>query len=159
MDCQSSSLLPRVPTQASTAWYECGQVTGPGDFSYPLSLSSILSLQLCQSSPGAQSSCSSEPSPLGSAPNNDSGVEMPGTGPGSLGDLTALEDTSPGADTSALAAPATGGLQLRKHMTTMHRFEQLKREKLKSLKDSCSWAGPAPHTRNTKLPPLPANGE
>uniref|UniRef100_A0A8C6W5Y7 GLI-Kruppel family member GLI2 n=1 Tax=Nannospalax galili TaxID=1026970 RepID=A0A8C6W5Y7_NANGA len=113
---------------------------------------------LCQSSPGAQSSCSSEPSPLGSAPNNDSGVEMPGTGPGSLGDLTALDDTSPGADTSALATPSTGGLQLRKHMTTMHRFEQLKREKLKSLKDSCSWAGPAPHTRNTKLPPLPANG-
>ncbi|XP_076403328.1 zinc finger protein GLI2 [Peromyscus maniculatus bairdii] len=113
---------------------------------------------LCQSSPGAQSSCSSEPSPLGSAPNNDSGVEMPGTGPGSLGDLTALDDPSPGADTSALAAPSTGGLQLRKHMTTVHRFEQLKREKLKSLKDSCSWAGPAPHTRNTKLPPLPANG-
>lgn len=118
-----------------------------------------MSLQLCQSSPGAQSSCSSEPSPLGSAPNNDSGVEMPGTGPGSLGDLTALDDPSPGADTSALAAPSTGGLQLRKHMTTVHRFEQLKREKLKSLKDSCSWAGPAPHTRNTKLPPLPANGE
>ncbi|KAM4869335.1 zinc finger protein GLI2 isoform 1-T1 [Urocitellus parryii] len=113
---------------------------------------------LCQSSPGAQSSCSSEPSPLGSAPNNDSGVEMPGTGPGSLGDLTSLDDTPPGADTPALAAPSTGGLQLRKHGTTMHRFEQLKREKLKSLKDSCSWAGPAPHTRNTKLPPLPASG-
>uniref|UniRef100_M3XPH9 GLI family zinc finger 2 n=1 Tax=Mustela putorius furo TaxID=9669 RepID=M3XPH9_MUSPF len=113
---------------------------------------------LCQSSPGAQSSCSSEPSPLGSAPNNDSGVEMPGTGPGSLGDLTALDDTPPGADASALAAPSAGGLQLRKHMTAMHRFEQLKKEKLKSLKDSCSWAGPAPHTRNTKLPPLPGNG-
>ncbi|XP_008573016.1 PREDICTED: zinc finger protein GLI2 [Galeopterus variegatus] len=113
---------------------------------------------LCQSSPGAQSSCSSEPSPLGSAPNNDSGVEMPGTGPGSLGDLTALDDTPPGADASALAAPAAGGLQLRKHMTAMHRFEQLKKEKLKSLKDSCSWAGPAPHTRNTKLPPLPGSG-
>nr|XP_021551531.1 zinc finger protein GLI2 [Neomonachus schauinslandi] len=113
---------------------------------------------LCQSSPGAQSSCSSEPSPLGSAPNNDSGVEMPGTGPGSLGDLTALEDTPPGADASALAAPSAGGLQLRKHMTAMHRFEQLKKEKLKSLKDSCSWAGPAPHTRNTKLPPLPGSG-
>ncbi|KAK2109085.1 Zinc finger protein gli2 [Saguinus oedipus] len=113
---------------------------------------------LCQSSPGAQSSCSSEPSPLGSAPNNDSGVEMPGTGPGSLGDLTALDDTPPGTDTSALAAPSTGGLQLRKHMTTMHRFEQLKKEKLKSLKDSCSWAGPTPHTRNTKLPPLPGSG-
>ncbi|XP_034497848.1 zinc finger protein GLI2 [Ailuropoda melanoleuca] len=113
---------------------------------------------LCQSSPGAQSSCSSEPSPLGSAPNNDSGVEMPGTGPGSLGDLTALDDTPPGADASALAAPSAGGLQLRKHMTAMHRFEQLKKEKLKSLKDSCSWAGPAPHTRTTKLPPLPGSG-
>uniref|UniRef100_A0ABI7WS32 C2H2-type domain-containing protein n=1 Tax=Felis catus TaxID=9685 RepID=A0ABI7WS32_FELCA len=113
---------------------------------------------LCQSSPGAQSSCSSEPSPLDSAPNNDSGVEMPGTGPGSLGDLTALDDTPPGADASALAAPSAGGLQLRKHMTAMHRFEQLKKEKLKSLKDSCSWAGPAPHTRNTKLPPLPGSG-
>ncbi|XP_055428894.1 zinc finger protein GLI2 [Bubalus kerabau] len=113
---------------------------------------------LCQSSPGAQSSCSSEPSPLGSAPNNDSGVEMPGTGPGSLADLTALEDPPPGADTSALAAPSAGGLQLRKHMTAMHRFEQLKKEKLKSLKDSCSWAGPAPHTRTSKLPPLPGSG-
>ncbi|XP_047628132.1 zinc finger protein GLI2 [Phacochoerus africanus] len=113
---------------------------------------------LCQSSPGAQSSCSSEPSPLGSAPNNDSGVEMPGTGPGSLADLTALDDTPPGADASALATPSAGGLQLRKHMTAMHRFEQLKKEKLKSLKDSCSWAGPAPHTRNSKLPPLPGSG-
>ncbi|XP_057601234.1 zinc finger protein GLI2 isoform X3 [Hippopotamus amphibius kiboko] len=113
---------------------------------------------LCQSSPGAQSSCSSEPSPLGSAPNNDSGVEMPGTGPGSLADLTALEDTPPGADASALATPSAGGLQLRKHMTALHRFEQLKKEKLKSLKDSCSWAGPAPHTRNSKLPPLPGSG-
>lgn len=111
--------------------------------------------QLCQSSPGAQSSCSSEPSPLGSAPNNDSGVEMPGTGPGSLGDLTTLDDTPPGAE----AASATGGLQLRKHMTAMHRFEQLKKEKLKSLKDSCSWTGPAPHPRGTKLPPLPGNGK
>ncbi|XP_054979427.1 zinc finger protein GLI2 [Sorex araneus] len=109
---------------------------------------------LCQSSPGAQSSCSSEPSPLGSAPNNDSGVEMPGTGPGSLGDLSALDDTPPGTD----AASAVGGLQLRKHMTAMHRFEQLKKEKLKSLKDSCSWAGPAPHARSTKLPPLPGSG-
>ncbi|XP_036091909.1 zinc finger protein GLI2 isoform X4 [Rousettus aegyptiacus] len=109
---------------------------------------------LCQSSPGAQSSCSSEPSPLGSAPNNDSGVDMPG----SLGDLTALDDTPPGADASALANPSTGGLQLRQHLTAMHRLEQLKKEKLKSLKDSCSWAGPAPHTRNTKLPPLPGSG-
>ncbi|XP_042636417.1 zinc finger protein GLI2 [Orycteropus afer afer] len=113
---------------------------------------------LCQSSPGAQSSCSSEPSPLGNAPNNDSSVEMPGTGPGSLGDMTALDDMPPGANAPALAAPSAGGLQLRKHMTAMHRLEQLKKEKLKSLKDSCSWAGPAPHTQTTKLPPLPGSG-
>lgn len=79
--------------------------------------------------------------------------------PGSLGDLTALDDTPPGADASALANPSAGGLQLRQHLTAMHRLEQLKKEKLKSLKDSCSWAGPAPHTRNTKLPPLPGSGE
>ncbi|XP_066137371.1 zinc finger protein GLI2 [Saccopteryx bilineata] len=113
---------------------------------------------LCQSSPGAQSSCSSEPSPLGSVPNNDSGVDMPGTGPGSLGDLTALDDIPPGAEASALAAPSMGSLQLRQHMTAMHRLEQLKKEKLKSLKDSCSWAGPTAHARNTKLPPLPGSG-
>lgn len=96
---------------------------------------------------------------MGSVPNNDSGVDMPGTGPGSLGDLTALDDMPPGADASALAAPSAGGLQLRQHLTAMHRLEQLKKEKLKSLKDSCSWAGQAPHTRNTKLPPLPGSGE
>uniref|UniRef100_G3U0V7 GLI family zinc finger 2 n=1 Tax=Loxodonta africana TaxID=9785 RepID=G3U0V7_LOXAF len=109
---------------------------------------------LCQSSPRAQSSCSSELSPLGNAPNNDSGMEMPGTGPGSLGDLTALDDMPLGANASALAAPSAGGLQLRKHMTTM----QLKKEKLKSLQDSCSWVGPAAHTRTAKLPPLPGSG-
>lgn len=133
---------------------------GPSGLPHPLSPRLLATpLQLCQSSPGAQSSCSSEPSPLGSAPNNDSGVEMPGTGPGSLGDLTALDGTPPGADASALAAPSAGGLQLRKHMTAMHRLEQLKKEKLKSLKDACSWAGPAPHTRSSKLPPLLGSGE
>ncbi|KAM9249198.1 zinc finger protein GLI2 [Dugong dugon] len=113
---------------------------------------------LCQPSPRAQSSCSSGPSPQGNTPNNDSGVEMPGTGPGSLGDLTALDDAALGATASALAAPSAGGLQLRKHMATMYRFDQLKKEKLKLLKDSCSWVGPAPHTRTTKLPPLPGSG-
>ncbi|TNM88658.1 hypothetical protein fugu_004912 [Takifugu bimaculatus] len=45
-----------------------------------------------QPSPGGQSSCSSERSPLGSANNNDSGVEMNLNAAGSLEDLTALED-------------------------------------------------------------------
>ncbi|XP_075386340.1 zinc finger protein GLI2 isoform X2 [Tenrec ecaudatus] len=113
---------------------------------------------LCQSSPGAQSSCSSEPSPLGNGPNSDSSLVMPGAGPGSLGDLAALDNMPPGANASSLAAPSTGGLQMRKHMTTIHRLEQLKKEKLQSLKGSCSWAASAPHPRTTELPPLPGSG-
>lgn len=150
---------PRPLPEGAREQCGCRVGTQPVCPHIPEPVPSTLFLQLCHSSPGAQSSCSSEPSPLGNAPNNDSGVEMPGAGPGSLGDLTALDDTAPGADAPALAAPSAGGLHLRKHVNSMHRFEQLKREKLKSLKDSCSWAGPAPHTRNTKLPPLPSSGE
>nr|XP_056717276.1 zinc finger protein GLI2 [Euleptes europaea] len=111
-----------------------------------------------QSSPGGQSSCSSEPSPLGSTNNNDSGVEMNMHSGGSLGDLTALEDGTPVVDSTVSSGNATVSLQLRKHMTTMQRLEQLKKEKLRTVKDSCSWATPAPQVRNTKLPPILGNG-
>uniref|UniRef100_A0ACB8G2K6 Uncharacterized protein n=2 Tax=Sphaerodactylus townsendi TaxID=933632 RepID=A0ACB8G2K6_9SAUR len=111
-----------------------------------------------QSSPGGQSSCSSEPSPLGSTNNNDSGVEMNMHSGGSLGDLSALEDGTPVVDSTVSSGNATVSLQLRKHMTTMQRLEQLKKEKLRTVKDSCSWANPAPLSRNTKLPPIPGNG-
>ncbi|XP_030052489.1 zinc finger protein GLI1 [Microcaecilia unicolor] len=45
-----------------------------------------------QASPGGQSSCSSERSPLGSTNNNDSGVEMNVNACGSFEDLSTLED-------------------------------------------------------------------
>ncbi|KAM4699109.1 zinc finger protein GLI1 [Discoglossus pictus] len=45
-----------------------------------------------QPSPGGQSSCSSERSPLGSTNNNDSGVEMNANTGGSFEDLSNLED-------------------------------------------------------------------
>ncbi|XP_038602139.1 zinc finger protein GLI2 isoform X1 [Tachyglossus aculeatus] len=112
-----------------------------------------------QSSPGGgQSSCSSEPSPLGSAANNDSGVEMNIHSGGSLGDLTTLDDNPPVVDSTVSSGTSAVSLQLRKHMTTMQRLEQLKKEKLKTVKDSCSWASPAPQVRNTKLPPISGNG-
>ncbi|XP_060117618.1 zinc finger protein GLI2 isoform X3 [Heteronotia binoei] len=111
-----------------------------------------------QSSPGGQSSCSSEPSPLGSTNNNDSGVEINMHSGGSLGDLTTLEDGTPVVDLTVSSGNATVSLQLRKPMTTMQRLEQLKKEKLRTVKDSCSWANPAPQMRNTKLPPIPGNG-
>ncbi|XP_033901092.3 zinc finger protein GLI2 isoform X3 [Acipenser ruthenus] len=110
-----------------------------------------------QSSPGGQSSCSSEPSPLGSTTNNDSGVEMHMNRGGSLGDLAALDDPPIG-DSTVSSGSSTVGLQLRKNMSATHRLEQLKREKLKTVRDSCSWASPAPQARNTKLPPIPAIG-
>ncbi|XP_025974259.2 zinc finger protein GLI2 isoform X1 [Dromaius novaehollandiae] len=113
---------------------------------------------MCQSSPGGQSSCSSEPSPLGSTNNNDSGVEMNMHSGGSLGDLTALDDNAPIVDSTVSSGNSTFSLQLRKHMTTMQRLEQLKKEKLKTVKDSCSWVSPAPQARNTKLPPISGNG-
>ncbi|NXU69521.1 GLI2 protein, partial [Horornis vulcanius] len=112
-----------------------------------------------QSSPGGQSSCSSEPSPLGSTNNNDSGVEMNMHSGGSLGDLTALDDSAPVVDSTVSSGNSAVSLQLRKHMTTMQRLEQLKKEKLKTVKDSCSWVSPAPQARNTKLPPISGNGK
>uniref|UniRef100_A0A8B9F0K8 C2H2-type domain-containing protein n=1 Tax=Amazona collaria TaxID=241587 RepID=A0A8B9F0K8_9PSIT len=114
---------------------------------------------MCQSSPGGQSSCSSEPSPLGSTNNNDSGVEMNMHSGGSLGDLTALDDNAPVVDSTVSSGNSTVSLHLRKHMTTMQRLEQLKKEKLKTVKDSCSWVSPAPQARNTKLPPISGNGK
>ncbi|CAB1453436.1 unnamed protein product [Pleuronectes platessa] len=58
-----------------------------------------------QPSPGGQSSCSSERSPLGSANNNDSGVEMNLNAAGSLEDLTALEDGVAGNKLPTLPGP------------------------------------------------------
>ncbi|KAJ8003580.1 hypothetical protein DPEC_G00149820 [Dallia pectoralis] len=120
-----------------------------------------------QSSPGGQSSCSSEPSPLGSASYHDSGVEMAlHSGGGSTGDLTGLDeplgpflDPSP----SGLSSGESGiGVGLRQQLATgyIHRLEHLKKEKLKTVRDPCQWANhhPAPPVQNTKLPPISVRG-
>uniref|UniRef100_A0A8C2Q627 C2H2-type domain-containing protein n=1 Tax=Cyprinus carpio TaxID=7962 RepID=A0A8C2Q627_CYPCA len=104
-----------------------------------------------QSSPGGQSSCSSEPSPLGSASHHDGGVELTGLSGGSMGDLSALDD-APLVDSTV----STGmlGLHLRKNASPAYRLTHLKQEKLKSVRDSCSWANPTPPAPCTKLPPI-----
>ncbi|XP_051531472.1 zinc finger protein GLI2-like [Myxocyprinus asiaticus] len=104
-----------------------------------------------QSSPGGQSSCTSEPSPLGSAGYHDGGVEPMGLNGGSMGDLSALDDV-PLVDSTV----STGmlGLHLRKNASPAHRLTHLKQEKLKSVRDSCSWANPAPPAPSAKLPPI-----
>nr|XP_029505383.1 zinc finger protein GLI1-like [Oncorhynchus nerka] len=84
-----------------------------------------------QPSPGGQSSCSSERSPLGSANNNDSGVEMNLNAAGSLEDLTALEDGGAGGGCEAGCSGAgMGGMSAH----ALKRLESLKIEKLKQVR-------------------------
>ncbi|XP_069838534.1 zinc finger protein GLI2 [Dendropsophus ebraccatus] len=112
---------------------------------------------MVQPSPGGQSSCSSEPSPLGNTNNTDSRVEFHEEG--GLGDIFGLEDTGPVVDSTVSSGNAMIGLQLRKQGgTAVQRLEQLKKEKLKTLKESCSFMHPAPPARNTKFPAISGNG-
>lgn len=112
-----------------------------------------------QSSPGGQSSCSSEQSPLGSTTNNDSGVEMALHSGGSLGDLCALDDPPVVDSTGSPGTSAGVGLQLRKNRGGVLHLDQIKKEKLKTMRDSCSWTNSTPQVRNIKLPPIPVVGE
>ncbi|XP_017259693.2 zinc finger protein GLI2-like [Kryptolebias marmoratus] len=118
------------------------------------------SAQMHQPSPGGQSSCSSQPSPLGT--NNDSGVETAALSGGSLGDLSTLDDLpfleSPGCEESSGGVAAVG-LHLRKQLSTSQFLECLKKEKLKAVRDSCRWANaPTPPVHGPTLPPIPTTG-
>lgn len=95
--------------------------------------------QKSQPSPGGQSSCSSERSPLGSANNNDSGVEMNANAGGSLEDLSTLEDAP------CVESAGTAGMSAQ----ALKRLENLKIDKLKQIRR------PTPPTRNVKLPAIP----
>ncbi|NWV78584.1 GLI1 protein, partial [Dasyornis broadbenti] len=89
-----------------------------------------------QPSPGGQSSCSSDHSPLGSTTNNDSGVEMAGNAGGSYEDLSTLEDMVPG------EPMGTSGLM------ALHKLENLRIDKLKQLRKPAA-------SKGLSLPPIP----
>ncbi|XP_057707994.1 zinc finger protein GLI2a isoform X1 [Corythoichthys intestinalis] len=121
-----------------------------------------------QSSPGGHSSCSSQPSPLSSTNNNDSGVEMAMHSGGSFGDLSA-QDECPMVDSTVSAGGQQVGLgvHLRKAMghcgTDTIKMENIKKERLKTVREPCPWVNSAPQPphgqrSNTKLPPIPAVG-
>ncbi|NWH61849.1 GLI1 protein, partial [Geococcyx californianus] len=93
-----------------------------------------------QPSPGGQSSCSSEHSPLGSTTNNDSGVEMAGNAGGSYEDLSTLEDVVPS------EPMGTSGLM------ALHKLENLRIDKLKQMRKPSA-------TKGLNLPPIPGTGE
>lgn len=108
--------------------------------------------QKSQPSPGGQSSCSSERSPLGSANNNDSGVEMNLNAAGSLEDLTALEDgVAGGGGGGGGGEPGSVAGTMGMSAQALKRLENLKIDKLKQIRR------PTPPARcgNTKLPALP----
>ncbi|XP_064899645.1 zinc finger protein GLI1 isoform X2 [Columba livia] len=92
-----------------------------------------------QPSPGGQSSCSSDHSPLGSTTNNDSGVEMAGNAGGSYEDLSTLEDALPG------EPMGTSGLM------TLHKLENLRIDKLKQMRKPSA-------TKGLSLPAIPGAG-
>ncbi|NP_840081.2 zinc finger protein GLI1 [Danio rerio] len=106
-----------------------------------------------QPSPGGQSSCSSERSPLGSANNNDSGVEMNLNAAGSLEDLTTQEDSGNAGVSESSATISSGGMCM--SVQALKRLENLKIDKLKQIRR------PTPPGRNAgnKLPALSATGE
>ncbi|NXS48049.1 GLI1 protein, partial [Balaeniceps rex] len=93
-----------------------------------------------QPSPGGQSSCSSDHSPLGSTTNNDSGVEMAGNAGGSYEDLSTLEDVVPG------EPMGTSGLM------ALHKLENLRIDKLKQMRKPLA-------TKGLNLPAIPGAGE
>ncbi|XP_074989750.1 zinc finger protein GLI1 [Calonectris borealis] len=92
-----------------------------------------------QPSPGGQSSCSSDHSPLGSTTNNDSGVEMAGNAGGSYEDLSTLEDvvSSEPMGTSGLMA--------------LHKLENLRIDKLKQMRKPSA-------TKGLNFPAIPGAG-
>ncbi|XP_039998122.1 zinc finger protein GLI2-like [Xiphias gladius] len=152
---------PRERIQKEDKISDTGSPRGVEDYLHVKSIKTESSL-MYQSSPGGQSSCSSEPSPLGSATNNDSGVEMAAHSGGSLGDLSTLDDLpfveSLGFDDSTGGVAAVG-LHFRKQLGTSQLLELLKKEKLKTVRDSCRWVNnPIPPVLGTKLPPIPASG-
>ncbi|KAF3842736.1 hypothetical protein F7725_001585 [Dissostichus mawsoni] len=120
-----------------------------------------------QSSPGGHSSCSSEPSPLSSANNNDSGVEMALHSGGSFGDLT--QDDGPMVDSTVPIGGHLAGVGLQMRKSVGHgggvtiKLENIKQERLTTVRDSCPWGNSAPQPlqgqrNSTKLPPIPAVG-
>ncbi|XP_014340196.1 zinc finger protein GLI1 [Latimeria chalumnae] len=96
-----------------------------------------------QPSPGGQSSCSSERSPLGSTNNNDSGVEMNANPGGSFEDLTNIEDVP-----SVESSTGTSGMST----TALKKLENLKIDKMKQARKA------TPPSKAVKFPSIQGEG-
>ncbi|RLW11152.1 hypothetical protein DV515_00001824 [Chloebia gouldiae] len=108
-----------------------------------------------QPSPGGQSTCSSEQSPISNYSNN--GIELTLTGGGSIGDLSVIDET-PIMDSTISTATTALGLQARRNMTGTKWMEQVKLERLKQVNGMLPRLNPIPPSKAPTLPPLIGNG-
>ncbi|XP_053120751.1 transcriptional activator GLI3 isoform X4 [Hemicordylus capensis] len=108
-----------------------------------------------QPSPGGQSTCSSEQSPISNYSNN--GIELNLTSRGSVGDLSVIDET-PIMDSTISTATTALGLQARRNMTETKWMEQVKLERLKQINGVLPRLNPMPPSKAPTLPPLIGNG-
>ncbi|KAM9165002.1 transcriptional activator GLI3 [Pangshura tecta] len=108
-----------------------------------------------QPSPGSQSTCSSEQSPISNYSSH--GIELNLTSGGSVGDLSVIDET-PIMDSTISTATTALGLQARRNMTGTKWMEQVKLERLKQVNGVLPRLNPIPPSKAPTLPPLIGNG-
>uniref|UniRef100_A0A8C8VQK0 C2H2-type domain-containing protein n=1 Tax=Pelusios castaneus TaxID=367368 RepID=A0A8C8VQK0_9SAUR len=108
-----------------------------------------------QPSPGGQSTCSSEQSPISNYSNH--GIELNLTSGGSVGDLSVIDET-PIMDSTISTATTALALQARRNMTGTKWMEQVKLERLKQVNGVLPRLNPMPPSKAPTLPPLVGNG-
>nr|XP_060637565.1 transcriptional activator GLI3 isoform X2 [Anolis sagrei ordinatus] len=108
-----------------------------------------------QPSPGGQSTCSSEQSPISNYSNH--GIELNLTSRGSVGDLSVIDET-PIMDSTISTATTALGLQARRNMTETKWMEQVKLERLKQINGALPRLNLMPPSKGPTLPPLIGNG-
>ncbi|XP_003762705.2 transcriptional activator GLI3 [Sarcophilus harrisii] len=108
-----------------------------------------------QPSPGGQSSCSSQQSP--SSPYSNSGIELHLTNGGSIGDLSAIDET-PIMDSTISTATTALALQARRNTTGTKWMEQVKAERFKQVNGMLPRLNPIPPPKAPVLAPIIGNG-
>lgn len=116
----------------------------------------LLPLQTSQPSPGGQSSCSSQQSPISNYSN--SGLELPLTDEGGVGDLSAIDDT-PIMDSTISTATTALALQARRNPAGTKWMEHIKLERLKQVNGMLPRLNPVLPPRAPAVAPLIGNGE
>ncbi|XP_043920744.1 transcriptional activator GLI3 [Protopterus annectens] len=108
-----------------------------------------------QPSPGSQSACSSEQSPI--SDNSNSGLDLHVSRGGSVGDLSALEE-APIMDSTISTASTALSLHTRKNVTGTKWMEQVKLERLKQVNGVLPRLNPIPPSKAPTLPPVIGTG-